>query len=75
VLKIFAGAEPLPIMQQRREWHRAKLDELEGYLRNVGENEQFEGVRASLMVGTNYHRLLLEAIERFLEAQAAIGNS
>jgi hypothetical protein len=34
-----------------------------------------EGVRASLLVGTGYHRLLLEAIERFLAAQAATGSS
>jgi DNA-binding PadR family transcriptional regulator len=75
VLKIFAGGDPLPIMRQRRDWHRAKLDELEGYLRDLGDDEALEGPRASLLVGTNYHRLLLEAIERFLESQAAIGSS
>src|ERR1700726_505485 len=32
VLKIFAGADPAPIMRSRVAWHRAKLAELEGYL-------------------------------------------
>jgi DNA-binding PadR family transcriptional regulator len=74
VLKIFAGADPLPIMRARRDWHRAKLEELEGYLLDVGDETHFQGARASLLVGVNYHRLLLEAIERFLEDQAATGN-
>jgi DNA-binding PadR family transcriptional regulator len=74
VLKIFAGADPLPIVRARAEWHRAKLAELEGYLEKMGEDGP-EGVRASLLVGTGYHRLLLEAIERFLAAQAATGSS
>jgi DNA-binding PadR family transcriptional regulator len=75
VLKIFAGADPLPIMRARRDWHAAKLAELEGYLRAVGEDERFRGVRESLLVGVGYERLLLEAIERLLADQAATGSS
>jgi DNA-binding PadR family transcriptional regulator len=75
VLKIFAGADPLPIMRARRDWHRDKLEELDGYLRNVGDEERLRGIRGSLLVGTTYHRLLLEAIERFLADQAATGSS
>jgi PadR family transcriptional regulator AphA len=75
VLKIFAGAEPEPIMRRRLEWHRAKLAELEGYLQAVEAAGDQPGVRASLYVGTGYHRLLLEAIETFLNDQAASGSS
>jgi PadR family transcriptional regulator AphA len=66
VLKIFAGADPLPILRSRREWHRAKLAELEGYLEELGDEERLQGVRTSLVVGTTYHRQLLEPIERFV---------
>ncbi len=76
VLKIFAGGDPVPIFRERREWHRAKLAELEGYLDAVTEEEPlWQGVRASLLVGTAYHRMILDAMDRFLESQAATGSS
>jgi PadR family transcriptional regulator, regulatory protein AphA len=75
VLKIFAGGDPVPILRTRSEWHRAKLAELEGYLEAIGDDPLWQGVRASLLVGVTYHRMLLEAIERFLDAQAATGSS
>jgi DNA-binding PadR family transcriptional regulator len=74
-LKVFAGADPVPIFTVRRDWHRAKLAELEGYLHGLGEEPNLQGVRASLLAGVAYHRLLLEAIERFLSDQAATGSS
>jgi PadR family transcriptional regulator, regulatory protein AphA len=70
VLKIFAGGDPVPILKTRSEWHRAKLEELEGYLESVGDDPLWQGVRASLQVGVSYNRMLLEAMERFLDAQA-----
>lgn len=75
ILKVFAGADPIPLLRRRRDWHSGKLAELEGYLRAVGEEERVRGVRQSLLMGTNYHRLLLEAIDRALAAQAATGSS
>jgi PadR family transcriptional regulator AphA len=75
VLKIFAGGDPVPILRTRSEWHREKLAELEGYLEAVGDDPLWQGVRASLQVGVNYNRMLLEAMERFLDAQAATGSS
>jgi PadR family transcriptional regulator AphA len=75
VLKIFAGGDPVPIFKERCDWHRAKLAELEGYLEAVGEAPQWQGARSSLLVGVRYHRMLLEAMERFLEAQAATASS
>jgi PadR family transcriptional regulator, regulatory protein AphA len=75
VLKIFAGGDPVPILKARSEWHRAKLVELEGYLEAVGDEPQWQGVRASLQVGVSYNRMLLEAMERFLDAQAGAGDA
>ena len=82
VLKIFAGADPLPILRSRREWHRAKLAELEGYLEGLGDEQSLQGARTSLVVGTTYHRQLLESIARFVSdaedgaaRQAATGSS
>ena len=82
VLKMFAGADPLPILRSQREWHRAKLAELEGYLEGLGDEQSLHGVRTSLIVGTDYHRRLLQSVERFLAdaendgaRQAATGSS
>jgi len=75
VLKIFAGAVPEPILRRRVEWHRAKLAELDGYLQAVEAAADQPGVRASLLVGTGYHRMLLETIDRYLAGQAASGSS
>jgi DNA-binding PadR family transcriptional regulator len=75
VLKIFAGGDPVPIFRARCDWHRAKLAELEGYLEAVaGADPAWEGVRASLLIGVAYNRMMLEAMEGFLERQAAIGS-
>jgi PadR family transcriptional regulator, regulatory protein AphA len=73
VLKIFAGADPVPIFRARCDWHRAKLAELEGYLEAAasGGDPAWDGVRASLQVGVAYNRMMLAAMERFLESQAA----
>ena len=42
---------------------------------SIDELPRWQGVRASLLVGVNYHRMLLEAMESFLESQAATGSS
>jgi len=75
VLKIFAGADPEPLLRRRLEWHRAKLAELEGYLQGVEAAGGPAGVRSSLLVGTGYHRLIAEALDNALAGQAASGNS
>jgi DNA-binding PadR family transcriptional regulator len=68
VLKIFAGADPLPILRRQAEWHRAKLAELEGYLGDV-ESGELRGPRGSLIAGITYHRVLLDALDEFLAEQ------
>ncbi len=71
MLKIFAGADPRPIMAARREWHVAKLAELGECLRDVrAAGGGGSGVEQSLRAGITYHRQMLEPIERFLDAQA-----
>src|SRR6476469_1057868 len=36
MLKVFLGANPAPLVEQRVAWHREKLAELEGYLELMG---------------------------------------
>jgi len=73
MLKIFAGADPRVIFSQRGDAHRAKLAELESYLRNAraaekdAETDKGRRAEATLVAGIIYHRQMLEAIERFLK--------
>lgn len=71
VLKIFLGADPAPLTEERLAWHRAKLAELEGYLAEVregflgeAESSSAQGVERSLLAGTAYTRALIEMMER-----------
>src|SRR5215218_6988043 len=43
MLKVFAGADPGPLLEPRIAWHRAKLEELQGYLEAVRQAEGFAG--------------------------------
>ncbi len=69
VLKLFAGGDPVAYSRTRREFYKAKLEELEGYLEGCPDEERFRGARASLIAGVTYNRLLLEATESFLAEQ------
>jgi PadR family transcriptional regulator AphA len=79
VLKLFAGGDPLRYLTSRRDFYRAKLDELEGYLDTCPAEPRWRGVRASLIAGVTYNRLLLDATEGHLAerlgAQAASAGS
>jgi DNA-binding PadR family transcriptional regulator len=63
MLKVFAGAEPLPLLEARAEWHREKLVELEGYLEEVRDAEGWKGSERALVAGLGYHRKMLELLE------------
>lgn len=67
VLKLFAGGDPLVYLRARREFYSAKLQELEGYLQECPDEDPWRGVRASLIAGITYNRLLLQATETYLE--------
>jgi PadR family transcriptional regulator, regulatory protein AphA len=75
VLKLFAGGDPQHYLRARADFYRAKLQELEGYLQACPDEQRFRGVRASLVAGTTYNRLLLESVEGFLADQAASSGS
>lgn len=72
MLKVFAGADPRPILDERAGWHRAKLAELGGYLAAVRgdgggpRKDRWRGAEETLLAGIAYHRHMLEIVERFL---------
>jgi PadR family transcriptional regulator AphA len=72
MLKVFAGADPGPLLEPRIAHHRAKLEELRGYLELVRQNEGFEGSERTLVAGVAYEEKMLEMLETF--AQAAKSN-
>lgn len=64
MLKVFAGADPAPLMPARRAWHEAKLAELEGYLTLVREaGGEVGGAERTLIAGIAYHRKMLETVD------------
>ena len=68
MLKVFAGADPAPLVGQRLAWHRAKLDELGGYLEAVRAAEGFEASERTLIAGLDYHRRMIAMIEELSAA-------
>jgi DNA-binding PadR family transcriptional regulator len=63
MLKVFAGADPAPLVESRIDWHRAKLEELRGYLALVQASEGFEGSERTLVAGIAYEEKMLELLE------------
>jgi len=63
MLKVFAGAEPGPLLPARRAWHEAKLQELERLLELVREADGPQGPARTLVAGVAYHRKMLEVLE------------
>ena len=71
-LKVFLGADPGALVEQRLRWHREKLTELEGYLEQVRAADGPAGIERCLIAGTSYHRMLIEqAAEVYGAAKAA----
>lgn len=73
MLKVFAGAEPGPLLPARRAWHEAKLVELNALLELVREAGGPERPERTLVAGVTYHRKMLEMLE-MLEQIAASGD-
>src|SRR6185295_1201671 len=68
VLKVFAGGDPLTFLGPRRTWHREKLAELEGYMRETSEDEAWHHSALSLIAGVTYHRKMLEMLDELSAA-------
>jgi len=71
MLKVFAGADPAPLLQPRIAHHRAKLEELRAYLEAVRQVEGFEGSERTLVAGVAYEEKMLEMLETFAQAAEA----
>jgi PadR family transcriptional regulator AphA len=65
MLKVFAGADPAGLVESRLAWHRAKLEELRGYLALVKGNAGFEGSERTLIAGIAYEEKMVELLESF----------
>jgi PadR family transcriptional regulator AphA len=63
LLKIFAGADPAPLLAPRRTWHAAKLAELEEILAEVQAAGGKAGPERTLLTGIAYHRKMLEILD------------
>ena len=63
MLKVFAGADPAALVDARAEWHRAKLEELRGYLDDVREADGWERSERTLIAGVAYHEMMLDLLE------------
>lgn len=63
MLKVFAGADPAAFLEPRRTYHREKLAELEGYLKEVSGEEAWRPSALTLTTGVLYHRKMLEMLD------------
>lgn len=63
LLKVFAGADPGPILAAHRVWHAAKLAELERYLEHVREAGGPPASERTLIAGLSYHRKMIEIVD------------
>ena len=68
LLKVFAGADPGPILAAHRSWHAAKLAELEGYLEHVRAAGAPLASERTLIAGLIYHRKLIEIVDELTAA-------
>jgi DNA-binding PadR family transcriptional regulator len=70
-LKIFAGADPIPLLEARTDWHHGKLKEMEEHLAEVGKSQGLERSERTLLAGIAYHRMMLEMLELLAQPRAA----
>jgi PadR family transcriptional regulator, regulatory protein AphA len=71
LLKVFAGADPGPLMQARVDWNKAKAFELEVLLKavRIGALHQQTGPERTLVGGIAYHQKMLDVIEALLSVR------
>jgi PadR family transcriptional regulator AphA len=66
LLKLFAGADPEPLLATRIEFFRAKVEELESYLAAVEMAPGWNGPATVLRGGVLYNRAQIELIEQMV---------
>jgi PadR family transcriptional regulator, regulatory protein AphA len=66
LLKIFAGADPEPLLAARVEFFQAKVEELESYLAAVKLAPGWSGPATVLRGGVLYNRRQIELVERMV---------
>jgi PadR family transcriptional regulator, regulatory protein AphA len=66
LLKIFAGADPEPLVAERLDWYRRKVEELENYLAAVKLAPGWSGPELTLHAGIAYNRAQIELIEQMV---------
>lgn len=64
LLKIFAGADPEPLVAERLAWYRKKVEELETYLAAVKLAPGWTGPEITLRAGVAYNRQMIDLIEQ-----------
>lgn len=67
LLKIFAGADPDPLLEARLDFYRAKVTELEAYLEAVKLAPGWTGPATVLRAGIAYNRRQIELVEQMGE--------
>ncbi|MBS1893197.1 MAG: PadR family transcriptional regulator [Actinobacteria bacterium] len=69
LLKIFAGADPEPLVTARLDWYRAKTEELEKLLAAVKLAPGWTGPEQTLRGGVKYYRKMIEVFEEIREEE------
>lgn len=68
MLKVFFGADPAPLAERKRQWHREQLELLDHYLDGVKAAGNLPAAERVLRFGTALHRALIdlqdEAVDR-----------
>lgn len=69
LLKIFAGAELEPMLAERIEWNRRKVEELEALLAAVQMAPGWTGPERTLRSGISYYRRMVDVLEDMREGE------
>jgi PadR family transcriptional regulator AphA len=67
LLKIFAGADPDPLLEERLDFYRRKVEELGTYLEAVKLAPGWTGPATVLRAGITYNRQQIALIEQMIE--------
>ena len=69
LLKIFAGADPTPLLEARLDYLRDKVAELEAYLEAVKLAPGWTGPATVLRAGIDHNKQALELLQRMLDEE------